>query len=100
MKEDEKQPSKKRLIFFSNYMSSFFVAKEPFKKEDMQQKQILKDLTLLIIKNHLPLQFVKSNWLKRFNMQLCPIKKFHSKKYFLNELLLELVEKLNNYMFY
>jgi hypothetical protein len=38
LKENEKQPSKKRPNVSSNYMSSFFVAKKPFKKEDMQQK--------------------------------------------------------------
>ncbi len=30
LKEDERQPSKKRLNVFSNYMSSFLVANEPF----------------------------------------------------------------------
>jgi hypothetical protein len=33
--KDEKQPSKKRPYVYYNYMSSFFVAKKPFKKEDM-----------------------------------------------------------------
>jgi len=50
----------------------FFVAKEPFKKYDVQQKQFSEDLTLLIIKNHVLLQFVESSWLKRFSMHLCP----------------------------
>jgi hypothetical protein len=43
----------------------FFPTKEPFKKDDVQQKQFVEDLTLLIIKNHLPLQFVESSWLKK-----------------------------------
>jgi hypothetical protein len=43
----------------SNFIFSFFVAKELFKKDDVQQKQFLEDLTLLIVKNHLPSQFVK-----------------------------------------
>jgi hypothetical protein len=75
-----KKPSKKRLNVSSDYMSSLFVAKEPFKKEYIHQKYFLKDLTFLIVKNHLPLQFVKGSWLKRFNMHLCPIIVFPSKK--------------------
>jgi len=55
LKEDEKQPLKKRPNVSSNSISSFFVAKEPFKKDDVSQKQKLEDLTLLIIENHLPL---------------------------------------------
>ncbi len=61
LKEYEKQISKKILDISSNSISSFFVTKEPFKKYDVQQKQILEDLGLLIVKNHLPLQFVKSS---------------------------------------
>jgi hypothetical protein len=55
----KKQPSKKRWNASSDSISSFFTAKEPFKKDDVQQNVFLEDLTLLIIKNHLPLQFVK-----------------------------------------
>jgi hypothetical protein len=43
-----------------------------FKKDDVQQKQNLEDLTLLIFKNHLPMHLVESQWLKRFNLHLCP----------------------------
>jgi hypothetical protein len=31
----------------------FFVTKEPFKKHDLQQKQNLEDMGLLIVENHL-----------------------------------------------
>jgi hypothetical protein len=55
----KKQLSKKRWNVSSNSIFSFFIAKEPFKKDDVQQNVFLEDLTLLIIKNHLPLQFVK-----------------------------------------
>jgi hypothetical protein len=72
LKEDERQPSKKRSNVSSNSISLFFATKEPFKKDDVQQKQSLEDLTLLIVKNHLPLQLVESSWLKRFSMHLCP----------------------------
>jgi hypothetical protein len=34
--------------------------KDPFKKDDLQQKQLLQNLGLLIVKNHLPIQFVKN----------------------------------------
>jgi hypothetical protein len=87
LKEDERQPSKKRPNVSSNSISSFFIAKGPFKKDDVSQKQILEDLTLLIIENHFLLQFVESSWLKRFSMHLCPIIVFPSKKQFSNELL-------------
>jgi hypothetical protein len=46
----------------------------------MQQKQILEDLTLLIVKNHFPLQFVEISWLKKFSMHLCPKIVFPSRK--------------------
>jgi len=49
LKEDEKQPSKKKPNVFPNSISSFFVVKKPFKKNDVQQKQFLEDLTLLIV---------------------------------------------------
>jgi hypothetical protein len=39
---------------FSNSIFSFFVAKELFKKDDVQQIFFWEDLTLLIVKNHLP----------------------------------------------
>ncbi len=93
LKENERQPSRKKLNIFSNSIFNFFVAKESFKKDDVQQKLFLEDLGILIVKNHLPLQFVKSSWLKRFSMHLCPKIVFLSKKQFSNELLLGLVEK-------
>jgi hypothetical protein len=34
--------------------------KDPFKKDDLHQKQFLQNLGLLIVKNHLPIQFVKN----------------------------------------
>jgi hypothetical protein len=66
--EEEKQPSKKRPNISSNSIFRFFFARELLKKEGVQQKQNLEDLNLLIVKNHLPLQFVESNWLKRFTI--------------------------------
>jgi hypothetical protein len=42
--------------------------KDPFKKDDVEQKQFLEDLGFLIVKNNLSLQFVKNVWLMHFNM--------------------------------
>jgi hypothetical protein len=67
----------------------------------VQQKQILEDLGLLIVKNHLLLQFVKSSYLKRFSMHLCLEEFYFCKQKNSYELLLKLVEKTKcNYMFY
>jgi len=93
LRGDEKQPSKKRPNVSSNSIFSFFVAKKPFKKNDVQQKKNLEDLILLIVKNHLHLQFVKSSWLKKFSMHLCLRIIFPSRISFFNELLSGLVEK-------
>jgi hypothetical protein len=58
----EKQPIKKRQIYrFIHFL--FFVSKDPFKKM-MWTKLFLENLTFLVVKNHLCLQFVKNAWLK------------------------------------
>jgi hypothetical protein len=54
---------------------------------------LLRNLALLIVKNHLPLQFVESLWLKHLVLQLCPCVQFLSRKLFSNTILLKLVEK-------
>ncbi len=92
MKEDERQPFKKRSNIFSNSISNFFVAKKPFKKDDVQQKQNLEDLGFLIVTNHFLLQFVENSWLKKFNMHLCPRIVFLSRRTFSYEFLPELME--------
>jgi hypothetical protein len=56
---------------FRNAILEFFGAKDPFKTDNMQQKPFLQNLNLLIVKNHLPIQFVKSTWLMFFAMHLC-----------------------------
>jgi hypothetical protein len=60
----------------------------------VQQKQFLQDLALLVVKNHLPIQFVESTWLKRLVMHLCPRVVFPSRKTFSQEVLVYLVEKM------
>jgi hypothetical protein len=66
----------------------FFDAKDPFKRDVMHQKQFLQDLALLVIKNHLPIQFVESIWLKCLIMHLCPKIVFSQKN------LVDLMEKM------
>jgi hypothetical protein len=75
----EGQPTKKRAhtAHISNSsISEFFVSKEPFKKDDVEQKMFVENFTLLIVKNHLPSQFVQSMWLKCLVLQLCPFVHF------------------------
>jgi hypothetical protein len=55
LREDERQPFQKMSNISSNSIFNFFATKEPFKKYDVQQKQILEDLGFLIVTNHLPL---------------------------------------------
>jgi hypothetical protein len=57
----------------------FLLQNNLLRKIMCSKEQFLEDLTLLIVKNHLPLQFVKSNWIKRFSMHLRPIIVFLSK---------------------
>ncbi len=61
-------------------ISKFFFAKLPYKKDEMQQKQFLEDLALLIVENHLLVHFLESSWLKKFTLQLYPHIVFPSKK--------------------
>ncbi len=43
----------------SNFeISKFLGAKDPSKKDVVQQKNFLQDLALLVVKNHFPIQFV------------------------------------------
>jgi hypothetical protein len=77
----EKQPTKKRAhkAHISNFsILEFFVSKEPFKKDDVEQKMFVENFTLLIVKNHLLLKFEKNMWLKRLVLQLCPCVHFPS----------------------
>jgi hypothetical protein len=55
-----KQPLKNRPNTSTISISSFFGFTIPFKKNKLQQREFLEDLALLIIKNHLPTQFVEN----------------------------------------
>jgi hypothetical protein len=51
------------------------------------------DMGLLIVKNHQPMQFVESLWMKCLCLHLCPKLVFLSKKQFSQKMSLELVVK-------
>jgi hypothetical protein len=49
---------KNRSNLASSAIVNGFAAKNPFPKYHMQQKSIFEDMGLLIVKNHIPIQFV------------------------------------------
>ncbi len=51
----ERQSTKKRSHISNSSIFGIFVSKDPFKKDDVEQKMFVENLTLLILKNHLPL---------------------------------------------
>jgi hypothetical protein len=89
----EKQPAKKIVIISSESISKFFYVKDSFEREDVPHKEFLDDLSLLIVKNNLPIQLVESMRLKHLILHLCPKLNFPSRRQFLQERLLGLVEK-------
>jgi hypothetical protein len=95
--EEMNSPLKQLAIKIKNVfnfkISKFFCTKDPFKKDFVQQKQFLQDLAFLVVKNHLPIQFVESTWLKFLIMHLCPKVAFPSRKIFSQVILVDLVEK-------
>jgi len=57
------------------------------------KKCLWKILHFLILKNHLPLQFVKNVWLKHLVLQLCPHVQFLFRIFFSQIILPKLMEK-------
>jgi len=53
----------------------------------------LEDSAFLIIKNHLPMHHVESQWIKKKKLLLCRRVVLHFRKQFSREILSELVEK-------
>jgi hypothetical protein len=51
--KEERQPTKKRANLFGNSIFNFFASKDLFKKVDVQQKEFLEDVGLLIMENNL-----------------------------------------------
>ncbi len=74
-------------------ISNFFGAIDLCKKNNAHTKKIVENLGLLVIKNHLSIQFVEGTWLRHFVMQLCPHVVSLFRKTFNQELLLDLVEE-------
>ncbi len=79
---------------FQQVQYFFFATKEPFKKDNVQQKDFLQSLGLLIMKNNLPLQFVESIWFKCLILHLFPKVVLYYRKHFFQEILLNLVENM------
>ncbi len=48
----------------ANAISNFLGAMDPYKKNNVHQKDFVKNLGLLVIKNRLPIYFVENIWLK------------------------------------
>jgi hypothetical protein len=68
----ERQPAKKNLMCLSLKYHIFW-CKRCFLKRCCATKIFFSRLVgLLVVKNHLPIQFVESTWLKHFVMHLCP----------------------------
>jgi hypothetical protein len=55
-----KQLAKKRPNVLVNVIFYFFLVKDLFKKDIVQQKEFVQDLGLLIVKNHLFFQLVEN----------------------------------------
>jgi hypothetical protein len=75
------------LLFLNFLLSKILI------KKMMYSKMFFEDLVLLIVKKHLPMHLVESQWLKRFSLHLCPRVVLPFMKLFTREILLELVEK-------
>ncbi len=55
---------KKRFLISNSSIYNFFASKVPFKKDAVEQHMFVENLAFLIMKNHLPLQFLENVWLK------------------------------------
>jgi hypothetical protein len=88
----ERHLAKRKINITKRTISKKITMKDYFQK-GVPQKDLLKDLSLLIVKNNLPTQFVKSMWLKQLTLHLCPKLNFPSKRQFSQETLPRLVEK-------
>ncbi len=54
--KEERQPWN----LFGNFVSNFFAMKDSFKKDDVQQQELLEKPSPLIMKNNLLVQFVEN----------------------------------------
>jgi hypothetical protein len=51
----ESQLAKKRFVMNASVISNFLGAINPYKKDNVHQKDFVENLGLLVIKNHLPI---------------------------------------------
>jgi hypothetical protein len=51
----ESQLTKKRFVMNASVISNFLGAINPYKKDNVHQKDFVENLGLLVIKNHLPI---------------------------------------------
>jgi len=70
----------KKSSSYGSVIVYFFVTRDPFQKDYMWPKTFLEDMGLLIIKNHLSMQFVESLRMKHLCLHLCQRLVFPSKK--------------------
>jgi len=56
----ERQPTKEVPYVFRKLVSKTCVMKDSLKEDDVQQKEFLEYLNLLIVKNNLPIQYVEN----------------------------------------
>lgn len=56
----ERQPTKEVQYVFRKLVSKTCVMKDSLKEDDVQQKEFLEYLNLLIVKNNLPIQYVEN----------------------------------------
>jgi hypothetical protein len=71
------------------------LVKDLLKNDDEQHKDFLQNLGFLVVKNQLPLQFVKNVWFKHLILLLCLQVVFPS-NFFFHEILPKLVEKMKH----
>jgi hypothetical protein len=74
-------------------ISNFLGAIDLYEKDNAHTQKIVENLGLLVIKNHLSIQFVEGTWLRHLVMKLCPHVVFLFRKTFNQEVLLDLVEE-------
>jgi hypothetical protein len=72
--------AKKKSSSSGSAIVNFFVTKDPFQIDYMWPKTFLEDMGLLIIKNHLSMQFVESLQMKHLCLHLCQRLVFPFKK--------------------
>jgi hypothetical protein len=87
------EPSKKRVNVVPFKIIGFFLNNYKFKKDDLTQSGFVEDFMSFIVKGLLPMRIVESIWLQQMAYMLCPWVVFPSMKAFVEEIMLNLVNK-------